>query len=598
MIKMNDYWDNVTVKGVDAGGFFPGCDYGIGFQIVDDAGKAATYPGQYIEKVILEDSYIHDIPRSGVYFGSNIYIGDETVPVRNVDIRYLLIEDIGCDGAKIKSQYETPRSRIHHNIIRRTGINPNAGPSTGCNGHGIAVFDAGKVDVYNNFVDTTAVAIGIGACYRNYIQKMPVGDMQGGTTDVNFYNNVGVDCEFVGISINQQGDVGEAAAQGNVYNNTLVRTGSDGVLVSSTAAARGGVSTVQDNIACDTNGGIDTNVGDTANNNLTGACSTQGFVDLGSDNFRIASTGASAYDAGGNYASPPAFDYDDVNRPQGTNEEIGAFEYIESGGGGGGGATLQNPYPSPFTIDNLEAHYPDYLFLIDEASGTSVEDYGGATDCDLTISGASWTSDSYGNYLSFDGSNDEAANATCTGFSATTVTQCAIVKIATPPGVTQAIVGVYDASDADQEAVAKVTPGGGEGRASVVDDAAASFDLNDSQPTTADNNWNLVCVRQSNTSNDISINGSAWDTATWAGTALLTGIDTISLGSRKRSSTDKYLLGNILAAWVYESSKTDAQIAAIWNSGNPWAVIGVDPSAGDPPGPILQRSRFSKGPTK
>jgi len=39
----------------------------------------------------------------------------------------------------------------------------------------------------------------------------------------------------------------------------------------------------------------------------------------------------------------------------------------------------------------------------------------------------------------------------------------------------------------------------------------------------------------------------------------------------------------IKAVWTYGISRTDADLADMWNDGNPWAEIGVDPASGPPP---------------
>jgi hypothetical protein len=584
MMKIQDLATDLTWRGIEIAGTFPTCDNGTGMLMHDDATTNGTHPGNYYEDWLVEDMYIHDCPKTCMYFGSNIFgstNNDRTLTLRNMEIRYVLNEDAGNTGFKIKSHKEGTTT-IHHNIIRRTGTNPaDANVQAG-----LRMFESTGITYYNNLVeDTLGNGGGFGSCYSAHIQSSRTAIDFAGPATVSFYNNIAIDCEGGGLFVSNRGDVGAPDINGNLYNNTTINAGGGSINTES----GGGSSVVQDNIACDGNVFDLRNHGsDTVNNNVTSACSAVGFVNLVGRDLHI-TDGSSPHDAGGNYVSPPAFDYDEQSRPQGLAEDAGAYEFVESGPSPSGG--LQTPKPDPHSIDAGETHHPDYLWVLNEGATSTSEDDGSATDCDLTITGADWGSDAFGNYLTFISANsDEATNTTCTSPITTTGVMCAIVQINGDPDSIKAVSGWYDASDADQQASIAVTAGGFP-RGDVVQSTGGGFDINLSSPEVDDNNWNMVCVRQSDSVNDVSVNGSAWDVAAISLTGVFTGIDTISIGSRKRSSTDQYFDGNVLTVFAYDGSKTDANIATIWNSGDPWPIIGVDPSSGPPP--VTQRGQYT-----
>ena len=69
----------------------------------------------------------------------------------------------------------------------------------------------------------------------------------------------------------------------------------------------------------------------------------------------------------------------------------------------------------------------------------------------------------------------------------------------------------------------------------------------------------------------------------WSGQTSWTGLDQVAIGALFRSTTTQYLDGDIYLAFVFNSSKTDAEMDTIWNDGDPWANLGIDPTAGGEP---------------
>ena len=589
LIKLQDEHNNLTIRGVESFGNFPFCVSGIGWQMHDNNSTNAEFPGSFYEDNLYEDNYIHDVSRTAMYIGSNMFgttNGERALTQRNNEIRYNLIEDTGCDGIKLKS-YKEGLTLVHHNIVRRSGQNPEVGSETGCNSHAFTAFESGFITFYNNLAeDTVGLGGGSSNCYSNFVQKADA-TIDGAVFTNTYYNNIGINCKGTGISVGNQGDAGETANQIIAYNNTLINNNNGGIRTT----GGDGDSTVQDNIVCDNTGGdISTAVGDTVSSNQTGSCASQNFVNLAARDLHL-TTSSPAKDAGGVYVSPPDDDFDGVNRPLGVDFDDGAYEFVEAGGPGTGDE-LQSPKPSPFVIDSGETHYPDYLWLMDEASGGTVEDNGSAVDCDLSITGADWNSDSFGNYLTFISANsDEAINTSCTSPITTTSTLCSITRISTNPGDPVVVAGWFDASDADQGAHITLT-GNGTPSARVVQSGAGGSDVNNAGAEIDDDLWHMVCVRQSDTTNDVSVDGAAWDVSTISLTGVFTGTDTISVGSRHRLATDHFLDGNVMAVFGYDGSKTSAEISTIWGAGNPWPQIGVDPASGPPP--VTQRNQFNR----
>lgn len=117
------------------------------------------------------------------------------------------------------------------------------------------------------------------------------------------------------------------------------------------------------------------------------------------------------------------------------------------------------------------------------------------------------------------------------------------------------------------------------------DSCGGSLVTNTSSITITPGNYYLVLARVSESSVDISINGSAWSTKANnnpAGTNA--AIDTVSLCRRGDSTPSGYFDGDIYAAFVHRGSWADPSL--VWNSGDPWSVLGIestDNNQGNPP---------------
>ena len=591
LVKVRHDVTSLTIRGLELDGNFPACVRpGIGMGLSDNNQTQDDNPGEYYEDMLIEDNYIHDMATECMYNGGNI-LTPRLQESRDNTYRRNLLRRCGWDALSLKT-HDSTMSFVYDNIVIESGVNPDGLGVDGNSGACYNAFEAAQITWYNNWAADCA-GNGPGICYESLIAASTTTDIAEGQ-QVIFYNNVGVDCKGRGISTSvnpRQGTI--TSLEMLAYNNTIVNAGSDGIFIDDDTVVAG---TVQDNLVCDS-GGNDIDMGSgaahVATSNTTGACSAQLFENLVGRDFHLASVSAPAYDAGGIYVSPPAFDFDNQSRPLGTNEEDGAYEFIEAGGGPGGGITA--PKPEPHTIDAGETHYPHHLYVLNEGATSTTEDDGSSTDADLTITGADWSTDAFGPYLQFiDANSDFAENSTTVSAFTGTVTMCAVIRINGPQGTpSERFMQITDASAVNQ--LTMQTTGGLGYLQGFAWDATIS-NTSEGPPEVTDNEWNMVCVRGSDSILDISINGSAWDTESQGLTGMLTGIDTIALGGDRSTDAAGYADIDILAAWIYRATKTDANMVTIYNAGDPWPVIGVDPTSGPPP--VAQRGQFKNAGTQ
>ena len=583
-----------TVKGVEVdGGYLSGgggCETdppGIGMAMHDTSKNLEDNVGEWFEGFIFESNYIHHTSSECLYLGANVATPRD-IPSRNTIVRNNVLYKCGYDGIDFKTNIDDSagRSKIHGNIIAITGVAPGGG-SVGNNGGGINLFESGFTDIYGNWVQDTAPAgEGNGTCYKQFFQKLINNDSTAvyavDNLTTSWWNNVGIDCKGTGIAIGIKGIANQSQPTPDIFNVTIVGAGGQGIGIDSDVT---NVATIQDDIVCDSVGTAISGGGgaDVINNNHTGACSTQDFVNLVGRDFHLNSVSAPAYNAGGNYVTPPTDDFDGVSRPQSTTEDAGAFELPVPGAGN----DITMPKPNPHVIDAGETHYPDHLWVITEESGGTVEDDGSATDCDLAITGADWSTDAVGPYLQFIKANSDFAESTCITWTGT-VTMCAIVRISGAQGTpNERWMGIYDAGSTDIQFRLQTTGGLGYLQA-FIDDGGTS-NTSEGPPDVTDNLWNMVCTRGSSSILDISVNGSAWDTEV-SSVTISSQLDTVALGGQRGGQAGPYADVDILLSWIHRGTKTSAEMATIYNSGNPYPIIGIDPASGPPP--VAQRGQF------
>lgn len=303
----------VTVKGIEVDGNSPACQTRIGISVNDHGYTAKS--GEWREGIRLLNNYIHDVEGEGMYVGPNqnqSASGD--LQLRNNEIAFNLVEDVGCDGINYKSAI-AGESRIHHNYVSNTGLAPR-GKDSGCSGTGIALFEAGFTDIYSNYVEAPSpVSSGAGNCIAQVISNLPAS--KAGTVPVRIYNNVARNCKGNGIS-STRSDGSVAAPLVTVFNNTIVAPiGGKGISVGSKVSS----CAVRDNIIAGKN--VEAKSCAVANNS-TGSVESQRFRDAGAGDFRL-TAGSPAVD--GATGDCPGTDQAGMERPQHGACDQGAFEY-------------------------------------------------------------------------------------------------------------------------------------------------------------------------------------------------------------------------------------------------------------------------------
>jgi len=261
------------------------------------------------------------------------------------------------------------------------------------------------------------------------------------------------------------------------------------------------------------------------------------------------------------------------------------------GGGGPGPPVLDDiltAKPEPYTIDTGETHYPDHLWVFSDATGgTTIDDEGGSvTDCDLTLSGPASGSDAFGKFWTFvDTESDIAQDATCTDPPTTVGTYCVIIDTGSAPVTSNdSPISWGDVSDAYKSFSIDLLPASGNSQAGICKGGGSCAGEANSGPWTATNDkLNMICARQSDTQNDLWMNNSGWQLQTIAGTSLWTGVDQVTVGALGRLADQNYLNAKVYLALAFKASKSDAEMTAIWNAGDPWTTLGIDPTAGGEP---------------
>ncbi|MGH8252317.1 MAG: choice-of-anchor Q domain-containing protein [Steroidobacteraceae bacterium] len=309
----------VTIRNVEVDGAWPARGgKGSGIRVNDHSVKRNANPGLWREGILIEHNYIHDVETEGMYVGPNYSDGD--IPLRNIEIRYNRVEDIGWEGINTKSMWEGDNS-IHHNQVRRAG--KNVARSNKASQYSGIKNNAGTVKIYNNWVETTGqhgIQVWTGEGPRESEGRGPFA--------AHIWNNVIVGAgklwrpfmaKSYGISIGAQNGCEKPVP--SVYNNTIVNSRQGGIHLTSNV----GTGFVRDNVVA----GSGSNPVIAAPgfvqllNNSIGAVTQMAFVDAIRLNFRL-SVNSPGWNQGGNPF--PKTDFNDVARPKHGAPDQGAFE--------------------------------------------------------------------------------------------------------------------------------------------------------------------------------------------------------------------------------------------------------------------------------
>jgi len=262
----------------------------------------------------------------GFYIGNSFYSGLKDCPdVKPHAIKGLRVfnnetHNTGAEGIQVGSADED--CQIYNNHVEVYGVSPFNGSSTE-QGNGIQLGDG-----------TT------GSCFNNFIKAVPNVSTGGGIKvfgiDNVVYNNVIIDPYELGIFVDERGgsDTGTGSAY-RLYNNTIINSKADGIVLYSEAVETNGV---KNNIVIIENPTtykyfkINSGVHLDSSNNYTLRTSSIGnahFQNSGTNDYHLTSS-SPARNAGTNSVATygVTFDFDSVARPQQNVFDIGAFEFV------------------------------------------------------------------------------------------------------------------------------------------------------------------------------------------------------------------------------------------------------------------------------
>ncbi len=309
----------VTIRNVEVNGAWPKiAKSGSGIRVNDNKVKRNANPGLWREGILIENSYVHDVAQEGMYVGPNYKQGE--LPLRNIEIRNNLIEDIGWEGINTKSMWSGD-NRIHHNFVRRIGKN-NSNSNKSSQYSGI-MNNAGTVKIYNNWVETTGKH-GIQA----WTQEGPKVSEKKGPFEAHIWNNVIVDAGGLWQKFMKNSYGISAGAQAGcekpvpfIYNNTIVNSRQSAIYL----ATNVGPGFVRDNIAAGTGGNpvIKAPKFVDLTNNRVGSVAQMEFVDPVRKNFRLKVSSPARNEGTNGF---PPIDYADVKRPKDGAGDQGAYE--------------------------------------------------------------------------------------------------------------------------------------------------------------------------------------------------------------------------------------------------------------------------------
>jgi hypothetical protein len=314
-VRISGLSRSLTIRNLEVDG--AGSKNGSGIRVNDLTVKRSRHSGMWRENILIEDNFIHDVSREGMYVGSNY--NDGSLPLRNIEIRNNRLEDIGWEAINAKSMWEGKNS-IHHNEVLRAG--KNSGSTKKAQFTGINAISS-SVSIYNNWIDTTGEH-GI----QVWTDGGPKASEKRGPFDAEIYNNVVVNAGALWKSsmlktagINVGAGSGTEKPNPRIYSNTIVQSRKAAISVN----ANVGSGFVRDNIIAGAGGNPVVTAPKYVSlvNNRVGSVAQMDFVDSGRKNFRLKTTSPARNQGSSSF---PSHDFDNVARPKGGSADQGAFE--------------------------------------------------------------------------------------------------------------------------------------------------------------------------------------------------------------------------------------------------------------------------------
>jgi hypothetical protein len=309
---------SVTVRGVCSDGIdhadaaTEGSGGGICFDMNDHSIPATAHPGKFRQDITWENLYGRMCGANGgegFYLGANGPTGD--VPLKNIIVRNSIMDDSGAECVNIKMNYEGA------NVVANNSLY-ECGASTAANGqHCISLQNPGNYHIYGNWCED---AQGDGISIKQ--SAPPTGFSRYLTIENNFIvRPLGIgNWEGYGIQVFRN-------ANGYDYDPVLIRHNTIVTTVSHCITfGENETGLVTDNILAGCGGSAVFGGPNTSAGNRVGAVDIQGFVNIATDaaeDYHLTAISAACGQATG---TSPATDYDEQNRPIGTNEDRGADE--------------------------------------------------------------------------------------------------------------------------------------------------------------------------------------------------------------------------------------------------------------------------------
>lgn len=241
--------------------------------------------------------------------------------------------------------------------------------------------------------------------------------------------------------------------------------------------------------------------------------------------------------------------------------------------------------PTSYSVNTGHSHCPDHLYMMDEASGTTLTDKGKTGGYNLTLtdtaagSGPDWITDgTHGPVLDFVLANgDRASYSSVSGLSGIQV--IGVIATGNLGTVTRAMASVCDPTQLDRFA-ALVYQGDEDVEAASRFDATQQTSTSTQAMTTG---WDFVAFKFSDTTIEWSLNGSAWSALAVSHSGLLASITRFTLGALAHSSPTWFWDDSMCSAMWWHGDKSDAEILSI--AENPWQFLNLSSSATVTPNP-------------
>ena len=294
----NDRYEYIEIENIE----ITNVGIGISIKTKDDENGNVVLRGEWVQHdTTIHDCYIHDVGGEGEYLGSTSWSAGIKPELDGVYVYNNILENIGFDGIQISSAPDNVE--VHHNYLDGTGQSMEGRPPRGANN--VAGFFIGSGTTgkwYNNkIINSGGRGIWVSA----------------GPGSFDIYNNLIINTNVMGRWPGISNGI-TILNDGVCRHNTIINAKDKGIQVNV------GAVTIRDNIVAGYGGSAIVR-GNPYNNIKSKSLDTVKFVNPGANNFHLLSNSPAVNK--GSDPGYPAFDLDDVARPQGTAPDIGAFEY-------------------------------------------------------------------------------------------------------------------------------------------------------------------------------------------------------------------------------------------------------------------------------